>query len=56
MKKITVTGNQRKDGKFPVTYWYQGEPNMFGLIGAEANFKSEKEKGTMQTSRVKTDE
>ena len=30
MKKITVTGNQRKDGKFPVTYWYEGEPNMFG--------------------------
>ena len=29
MKKITV-GKQRKDGKFPVTYWYQGSENMFG--------------------------
>ena len=29
MKKITI-GKQRKDGKFPVTYWYQGSENMFG--------------------------
>ena len=29
MKKITI-GRQRKDGKFPVTYWYQGSENMFG--------------------------
>ena len=29
MKKITI-GKQRKDGKFPVTYWYQGAENMFG--------------------------
>jgi len=29
MKKITI-GRQRRDGKFPVTYWYQGDENMFG--------------------------
>jgi hypothetical protein len=29
MKRITI-GRQRKDGKFPVTYWYQGDENMFG--------------------------
>ena len=29
MKRITI-GRVRKDGKFPVTYWYQGACNMFG--------------------------
>ncbi len=29
MKKITI-GRQRKDGKFYVTYWYEGAENMFG--------------------------
>lgn len=28
-KTITI-GRVRKDGKFPVTYFYQGAPNMFG--------------------------
>jgi hypothetical protein len=28
---ITITiGKVRKDGKFPVKYFYQGSPNMFG--------------------------
>ena len=29
MKKITIN-KPRKDGKFKVTYWYQGAENMFG--------------------------
>ena len=29
MKKIIIN-KQRKDGKFKVTYWYQGAENMFG--------------------------
>lgn len=28
--KLTVKGNQRKDGKYRVTYSYPGAPNMFG--------------------------
>tara|TARA_R110000796_G_scaffold202606_1_gene318908 strand:+ start:527 stop:763 length:237 start_codon:yes stop_codon:yes gene_type:complete len=28
--KTIIIGKPRKDGKFPVTYIYQGAPNMFG--------------------------
>jgi len=28
--KIVTIGRERRDGKFPVTYAYRGEPNMFG--------------------------
>ena len=27
---MTFTGHMRRDGKFPVTFFYPGEPNAFG--------------------------